>query len=263
MVGWVTWRGLTAPGHHPKSPGLHVDWPRRRLPTGQGVPMTFSSRPLSKLAALAPVSRSPSLSVGFGLERLRRQAHRPRLLPGRRRTPAARVRPERRATHQRLRPSSVPTRDLASRPAADQNADDDGPRSAPPGCSSDDWLLRRRDVHAADQASPQCKTGFTCIVAATVGNFCCERLCVCQRLHRHDPRRLQRDAHRSASPARPPAPTSALIARFAQLRGRGFAPLADSPRFAKASRASEAGPPHFLDPLAALALTLPDFPDSP
>jgi hypothetical protein len=32
----------------------------------------------------------------------------------------------------------------------------------------------------SDKASVQCKSGFTCVIATTVGDFCCEKLCVCK-----------------------------------------------------------------------------------
>ena len=44
------------------------------------------------------------------------------------------------------------------------------------GCSSDDDC----DGETSSSNKAQCHSGFTCMVATTVGNFCCERLCVCK-----------------------------------------------------------------------------------
>jgi hypothetical protein len=44
------------------------------------------------------------------------------------------------------------------------------------GCSSDDDCSDGE----TSSAKTQCHTGFTCMVATTVGSFCCERLCVCR-----------------------------------------------------------------------------------
>jgi hypothetical protein len=44
------------------------------------------------------------------------------------------------------------------------------------GCSSDDDC----DGETSSSNKAQCHTGFTCMVATTVGDFCCERLCVCK-----------------------------------------------------------------------------------
>src|SRR5450432_109992 len=45
-------------------------------------------------------------------------------------------------------------------------------------CSSDDDCSDGEPT--TDQASKQCKKGFTCMVATTVGAFCCEHMCVCR-----------------------------------------------------------------------------------
>jgi hypothetical protein len=45
-------------------------------------------------------------------------------------------------------------------------------------CSSDDDCSDGETT--SDQTSRQCKSGFVCMVATTVGNFCCERMCVCK-----------------------------------------------------------------------------------
>jgi hypothetical protein len=45
-------------------------------------------------------------------------------------------------------------------------------------CSSDDDCSDGETT--SDHTSKQCKTGFACLVATTVGNFCCERMCVCK-----------------------------------------------------------------------------------
>jgi hypothetical protein len=45
-------------------------------------------------------------------------------------------------------------------------------------CSSDDDCSDGETT--SNQLSTQCKTGFSCMVATTVGNFCCERMCVCK-----------------------------------------------------------------------------------
>jgi len=44
------------------------------------------------------------------------------------------------------------------------------------GCSSDDDC----DGETSSSNKAQCHSGFACIVATTVGDFCCERLCVCK-----------------------------------------------------------------------------------
>jgi hypothetical protein len=44
------------------------------------------------------------------------------------------------------------------------------------GCSSDDDC----DGETSSRNKLQCHSGFTCMVATTVGDFCCERLCVCK-----------------------------------------------------------------------------------
>jgi hypothetical protein len=46
------------------------------------------------------------------------------------------------------------------------------------GCSSDDDCSDGETT--SDPQSHQCKSGFTCMVATTVGGLCCERLCVCK-----------------------------------------------------------------------------------
>jgi hypothetical protein len=43
------------------------------------------------------------------------------------------------------------------------------------GCSTDDDCDGETSSNAA-----QCHSGFACLVATTVGDFCCERLCVCK-----------------------------------------------------------------------------------
>jgi hypothetical protein len=43
-------------------------------------------------------------------------------------------------------------------------------------CSSDDDCSDGQTSTSADQ----CHTGFACLVATTVGDFCCQRLCVCR-----------------------------------------------------------------------------------
>jgi hypothetical protein len=45
-------------------------------------------------------------------------------------------------------------------------------------CSSDDDCSDGET--SSDKTSQQCKTGFTCIIPTTVGDFCCERMCVCK-----------------------------------------------------------------------------------
>jgi hypothetical protein len=45
-------------------------------------------------------------------------------------------------------------------------------------CSSDDDCSDGETT--SDNNSPQCKHGFACIVATTVGSFCCEKMCVCK-----------------------------------------------------------------------------------
>jgi hypothetical protein len=46
------------------------------------------------------------------------------------------------------------------------------------GCSSDDDCSDGET--STDHTSRQCKTGFACLIATTVGNFCCERMCICK-----------------------------------------------------------------------------------
>jgi hypothetical protein len=46
------------------------------------------------------------------------------------------------------------------------------------GCSSDDDCAGGETT--SDMNSKQCKKGFVCIIASTVGNFCCEHMCVCK-----------------------------------------------------------------------------------
>jgi hypothetical protein len=45
-------------------------------------------------------------------------------------------------------------------------------------CSSDDDCSDGETT--SNMASAQCKHGFACLVATTVGAFCCEKLCVCK-----------------------------------------------------------------------------------
>jgi hypothetical protein len=45
-------------------------------------------------------------------------------------------------------------------------------------CSSDDDCSDGETTNSGTSA--QCKTGFTCIVATTVGDFCCQRMCACK-----------------------------------------------------------------------------------
>jgi hypothetical protein len=45
-------------------------------------------------------------------------------------------------------------------------------------CSSDDDCSDGETT--SNQNSVQCKKGFACVVATTVGAFCCEKLCVCK-----------------------------------------------------------------------------------
>jgi hypothetical protein len=58
-------------------------------------------------------------------------------------------------------------------------AEDKVPMTGPlctAGCSSDDDC----DGETSSSNKLQCHSGFTCMVATTVGDFCCERLCVCK-----------------------------------------------------------------------------------
>jgi hypothetical protein len=68
-----------------------------------------------------------------------------------------------------------PTR-ICLKPAADKTTNTTSLCTA--GCSSDDDCSDGETT--SNQASAQCKTGFACLVATTVGNFCCERMCVCK-----------------------------------------------------------------------------------
>ena len=58
---------------------------------------------------------------------------------------------------------------------ADEKQNPPGPLCTA-GCSSDD------DCSDGETSKNpvQCHSGFTCMVATTVGDFCCERLCVCK-----------------------------------------------------------------------------------
>jgi hypothetical protein len=45
-------------------------------------------------------------------------------------------------------------------------------------CSSDDDCSDGET--SSDPNGKQCKSGFSCLVATTVGNFCCQHVCVCR-----------------------------------------------------------------------------------
>jgi hypothetical protein len=66
-----------------------------------------------------------------------------------------------------------PTR-ICLQPANEKSAMAGGLCTA--GCSSDDDCADGQ-TSAADG---YCHSGFSCLVATTVGNFCCQRLCVCR-----------------------------------------------------------------------------------
>jgi hypothetical protein len=66
---------------------------------------------------------------------------------------------------------------ICLQPAADMAAMNTGPLCTAT-CSTDDDCSDGET--SSDPKSAQCKTGFTCIVATTVGDFCCERFCACK-----------------------------------------------------------------------------------
>jgi len=68
-----------------------------------------------------------------------------------------------------------PTR-ICVKPAADKGTNTQALCTST--CSSDDDCADGETTSSA--SSGQCKTGFTCVVATTVGNFCCERMCLCK-----------------------------------------------------------------------------------
>jgi hypothetical protein len=134
--------------------------------------MAFSPRPLSKLAALAPLAIVLAVLglVSSGCE----DKHIGRVCSLD--TPDAGGTGT--GTSATLNGQAVecPSR-ICLLPAGDLTPATTGPLCTA-GCSSDDDCSDGETSSSA--ASAQCKTGFTCMVATTVGNFCCERLCVCK-----------------------------------------------------------------------------------
>lgn len=133
--------------------------------------MTFSSRPLSKIAAAAPLALAIAL-VGLVLGGCE-DKHIGRVCS----LDTADAGTTSTGTVATLNGQAVecPTRICIS-PAADKTTNT-GPLCTA-GCSSDDDCSDGETT--SDQSSAQCKSGFTCMVATTVGDFCCERLCVCK-----------------------------------------------------------------------------------
>jgi hypothetical protein len=132
--------------------------------------MTFSPRPLSKLAKLGPFAFAVALLglVTGGCE----DKHIGRVCS----LDTADAGAPTTGTSSVLQGQAVecPTR-ICLLPAADQTTDT-GPLCTAT-CSSDS------DCDGETTSNPmsaQCKTGFSCMVATTVGDFCCERLCVCK-----------------------------------------------------------------------------------
>jgi hypothetical protein len=134
--------------------------------------MAFSPRPLSKLATLAPLAIVLAVLglVSSGCE----DKHVGRVCsldtPDAGNTGTA--------TSATLNGQAVecPSR-ICLLPAGDLKPATTGPLCTA-SCSTDDDCSDGETSSSA--ASTQCKTGFTCMIATTVGNFCCEHLCVCK-----------------------------------------------------------------------------------
>jgi hypothetical protein len=137
--------------------------------------MTLSSRPLSKIAFLkkgasvAPLALAIALLVTSGCE----DKHIGRVCS----LDTADAGVSGTGTSATLNGQAVecPSRICLS-PAAEMNTNTTSLCTAT--CSSDDDCSDGET--SSDKTSNQCKTGFTCIVATTVGPFCCERMCVCK-----------------------------------------------------------------------------------
>ena len=246
MVGWVTWRGLTAPGHQSQVAEAESSRCGFRLAAQTSPHWARSPHDVlspTPLEARGARSRAPFALV-IALWGWSRAAAKTSTSAASAtwtsRTPA----PSTTGTTATInsRPSSV-RRGSASSPPPTRTPT--RPRSAPPRARPTTTAPTARPRR--DQASPQCKTGFTCMVATTVGKFCCERLCVCR-----DFIDTTRTGFSATAPGRADLcptsteallATSATVARFARF-AEGASPLPRAlPLLRKVSRASEAGPP--------------------
>src|SRR5882724_7452980 len=134
--------------------------------------MTFSSRPLSKLAAIAPYAFAISVLglVSSGCE----DKHIGRVCD----LDTATVATSMSGTNATFNGQAVecPTR-ICVLPSA-QGGATTTTSLCTAGCSSDDDCSDGETT--SDQNGKQCKKGFACLIASTVGPFCCEHVCVCK-----------------------------------------------------------------------------------
>jgi len=133
--------------------------------------MTFSPRPLSKLAQLAPFAFAIALLglVTSGCE----DKHIGRVCD----LDTADAGTTTTGTSSTIQGQAVecPTR-ICLLPQM-QTTTNTGPLCTA-GCGSDDDCSDGETT--SDQNSRQCKKGFACTIATTVGAFCCEKMCVCK-----------------------------------------------------------------------------------
>jgi hypothetical protein len=133
--------------------------------------MTFSPRPLSKLAKLSSFAFAIAILglVSSGCE----DKHIGRVCD----LDTADAGAPTTGTSSTIQGQAIecPTR-ICLLPAADKTTNT-GPLCTA-GCTTDDDCSDGETT--SDQSSRQCKSGFVCMVATTVGNFCCERMCVCK-----------------------------------------------------------------------------------
>jgi len=64
-------------------------------------------------------------------------------------------------------------------PGADRDPGNTGPLCTS-GCNTDADCAGGLQGDRSDQTDHRCKTGFACMVPTTVGDFCCEKMCVCR-----------------------------------------------------------------------------------
>ncbi len=146
--------------------------------------MTFSPRPLSKLAQLASRSRSRLLFWGWSRAGARTSTSAASAISTRHDAGTTTTGTSSTIQGQAVEcptPHLPPAGRCRRRPTT-------GPLCTA-GCCSDDDCSDGETT--SDQTSRQCKNGFACTIATTVGTFCCESMCVCkdfidttQRLHK-------------------------------------------------------------------------------
>ncbi|HEY2730488.1 MAG TPA: hypothetical protein VGK52_11130 [Polyangia bacterium] len=137
--------------------------------------MTFSSRPLCTLAAIAPLAFAIAVIVGLGLVSSGcEDKHIGRVCN----LDTAAATTSMSGTDATFNGQAVecPTR-ICVLPSMEGGATTTTALCTA-GCSSDDDCSDGETT--SDPNGKQCKKGFACLIASTVGPFCCEHVCVCK-----------------------------------------------------------------------------------